>query len=873
MPLAPGQTLSHYLVTAPLGAGAMGVVWRAQDTRLGRDVAIKVLPEHFADDAERLARFEREAKTLATLNHPNVAQIFGVDQVEDTCFLVLELVPGETLEERLKRGVLPVSEALDVCRQIAEGLEAAHEAGVIHRDLKPANVRITPDGKVKVLDFGLAKPANEGASGSKTDSVLSTEAGRLLGTPTYMAPEQARGKPIDKRVDVWAFGCVLYECLTAQRAFPGETLTDVFAAVLEREPDWTKLPAATPARARELLERCFAKDPRARLRDVGEARVLLHAPLGAASAAGSGRAHAPVSPAWRAVPWALCAVLGGAAAFFALRSAPAESTAAQTIGYRFRLPRAREGAGFPVLSPDGRYAVSEARDGLWLRALDERAPRRLEGTERASQPFWAPDSRQIGFFAEGKLKRVGVGGAPPVTVADFPPGWAVATWSVDGSILIDLTESTNEEGWYLVEPGASSARKIRGFPSDREVGPDKSWPCFLPDGRHFLFTQPFEGKPWLQLGSVDSSEVRRLAIAGSMACYVEPGYVLYVRDGVLLAHAFDARALALRGDALELERGITFFAPTGAAGFSASQQGTLVLSRLAQGSTLKWLDRDGREIGTLLRSEQLVRGFDLAADGKHVVYSLVDPRDGTTDLWLLDVEREVPSRLTFAARGESSPRWDPQGARIAFSADWKGPPNLQLVDLSGGAPRELVPFDRHVQWPGSWTPDGASVLYSATSGSRDADLWVVDVASGERRELLATEFGESQPRISPDGRRVAFASNASGRPEVYVAAFPSCSERQRLSVDGGLNPQWSADGSELLFESLADAIHTVTIETDGAGRVRAGRPKLLFHLADRTLRDWRVAQDGQRFLVCVEDADEALASDDVLVDWPRLLPK
>ncbi|MBK7875962.1 MAG: protein kinase [Planctomycetes bacterium] len=866
MSVRPGQSLSHYEVLAPLGAGAMGEVYRARDTKLGREVAIKVLPEHFADDAERLKRFEREATTLASLNHPNVAQIFGVDQVEDTCFLVLELVPGESLEERLKRGPLPLEEALDVAKQIAEGLEAAHEAGVIHRDLKPANVRVTPDGKVKVLDFGLAKTAIESSKGPSTDSVLSTEAGRLLGTPTYMAPEQARGKSIDKRVDIWAFGCVLFECLTAKRAFVGETLTDVLGAVLHSQADLSALPASTPERVRELLERCFVKDPRARLRDVGEARVLLQAPHAAPRAA---RAVEPARSPARVLPWALFAIAGAAAGFFALRAPSTGPVPAPSIGYRFRLPRPTEGAGFPELSPDGRYLVSTSREGLWVRALDEPSARRLEGTEDARSPFWSPDSRQIGFFADGKLQRVGLGGAPPVVVADFPPGWALATWSVDGTLLLDLTESTDEEGWYVVEPGATRARKIRGFPPDREVGPDKSHPWFLPDGRHFLFTQPFEEKPWLQLGSLDSPEVKRLTNAASKAVYVEPGYVLYVRDGVLLAHAFDLRSFELSGDPQEVERGVSFFSPTGAAAFTASQQGTLVFQPVGAGSTLKWFDREGHELQTVLRSDQHVRAFDLAPDDKRIAYSLVDSRNGTADLWLFDLEREVPSRLTSAARGEYSPCFDPSGTRLAFSADWKGPPNLHLLDLSGAAPRELVPFDRHVQWPAGWTPDGKSVAYTAATGSKDSDLWIVDVASGERRALLSTKFNEGGAQLAPDGRRIAYVSDASGRSEVYLSSFPMEGEALRISAGGGSAPRWSADGRELLFQSPDDAIVSVAIEVDAGGTVRAGKPKLLFHLADRTLREWSLSRDGQRFLVRVEDAAEEARGDEVIVDWPK----
>ena len=872
MKLAAGSKLSFYEVLGPLGAGAMGEVWRARDTRLDREVALKVLPEHFADDEERLKRFEREARALAALNHPNVAQIHGVDQVEDTCFLVLELVPGEALEERLRRGPLPLEEALDVCRQIAEGLEAAHEAGVIHRDLKPANVRLTPEGKVKVLDFGLAKPAGDGQRGSSTDSVLSTEAGRLLGTPTYMAPEQARGKSIDKRVDIWAFGCVLYECLTARRAFEGETLGDVLGAVLHTQVELAALPVDTPEEVRGLLARCLQKDPRRRLRDIGEARLGLESALAAPSAARTRPAGRGTAGALRYAPWALSLGLGALALFLATRAPAARDSASETIGYRFTLPRARDGASFPVLSPDGRFVVSAAQDGLWLRALDERQARLLEGTGGGRNPFWAPDSRQIGFFADGALKRVTTRGAPPETLATCPPGWLVATWSSDGSILIDLTESLEEEGWYLVEPGARSARKIRAFPRDRAVGPDKAFPCFLPDGRHFLFTQPHEGQPWLQLGSLDSEETRLLTVAGSRAQYVEPGYVLYVREGVLLAHAFDTATLSLQGEPRELERGVSFFAPTGSAEFTVSQQGTLVFERFGRGAGLKWFDRAGRELETLLPSGQHVEDPALSPDGRRLVYGLREERDGTSDLWLLDLERRVPSRLTSAARGEYLPRWDPSGQRIAFSADWKGPPSLYLLDVAGGEPSELVPFDRRVQNVGSWTPDGKAVLYSANSGARNADLWIVDTGSLERRSFLSSEFSESQPRVSPDGKLVAFVSDVSGRSEVYLVPFAG-GDRLRLSSDGGFRPEWSADGKELVFQSHDETLLSIALEVEADGRVRAEQPEPLMRFARGTLVDWLVTPDGQRFLIAALEPEDVSVADEVLVDWPRLLTR
>jgi WD40 repeat protein len=786
---------------------------------------------------------------------------------------VLELVPGESLEERLKRGPLPLDEALDVCKQIAEGLEAAHEAGVIHRDLKPANIRLTPDGKVKVLDFGLAKPASAGNEGSSTDSVLSTEAGRLLGTPTYMAPEQARGKSIDRRVDVWAFGCVLYECLTARRAFVGETLTDVLGAVLHTQADLSALPASTPRRVRELVEGCFVKDPRRRLRDIGHARLELERallePEGATeSVAGRGPVASPARSASRLLPWALCALCAGAAAFFALRAPARDAAPSATTGRRLALPRARDGARFPLLSPDGRHLVSEAEDGLWLRALDERDARLLAGTQTGSNPFWAPDGRQIGFFADGKLKRVALGGAPPEVVADVPVGQPSATWSIDGTILVDITESTDEEGWYVVAPGTGRAVKIRGFARDRAVDPDKTFPCFLPDGRHFLFTESHENKPYLQVGSLDSDERRRLTGVASMAQYAAPGYVLYVRDGVLLAQGFDAQALELRGEPRELARDVYFHGPTGTAGFSASQQGTIVLRRVSATSSLRWFDRGGRELETVL-SGQNFGGFDLAPDGRRVAYSVIDARDGTTDLWLLDLARKLPTRLTSAARSEFNPCWDPTGRFLAYSADWKGPPNLHLLELAPGTSRELTPFDRLVQNAGSWTPDGSALAYSG-NGPRGIDMWTVEIASGERRALLATEFNEADPRISPDGKRVAFAADNSGRTEVYLMSFPGGGELVRLSVDGGYDPQWSAEGSEVFFR-YDDALLCVSLAPDGAGHVQPEPPRVLFRLAKNALGNWCVTKDGQRFLVELGDPEDARPIDDVLVDWPLLL--
>ncbi len=864
MSIAVGSRLSTYEILSPLGKGAMGEVWRARDTRLGREVAIKVLPEHFAADEERLRRFEREARSIAALNHPNVAQIHGVDQVDDTCFLVLELVPGETLEARIARGPLPIDEALEICRQIAEGLEAAHEAGVIHRDLKPANVRITPEGKVKVLDFGLAKPANESHPGSATDSVLSTEAGRVLGTPTYMAPEQARGKPIDKRVDVWAFGCVLYECLTARRAFEGETLSDVFAAVLKSEADLSALPADLPWSVRELLTRSLEKDPRRRLRDIGEARLALE----------RARTEAPVPvtrpgsrPAKRElVAWTLvAAALVAAAVTWTRAAAPSEGT--ERRRYRFTLPQAGQGASAGVISPDGRYLVSISSDQLWLRALDEAEAHELAGTLGASSAFWSPDSRRIGFFADDALKTIDLAGSPPKVLAALPEGSLSGAWSADGTILV--RHSTLEvESWLVLAPGSSSFTKLRE--AERKLGadPDVTTPSFLPDGRHFLFTLPVEGQGQLQVGSLDSDETRVLTPAGTMGIYAS-SHVLYVRDGVLYAHAFDPQALALTGPARPIVDDVHFFASNGNTAFSVSGEGTLVYRRRGASARLQWVDRGGRELSTVLAPDLYRTRPALSPDGKRLAIAIGDPRSGTSDLWLIDLERGVPTRLTSERRGENNPLWSPDGKRLAYSCDRDGPPNIYAWELAESEGRVLVPYDRKIQTATSFTPDGERLFYNHSFDKND--IWVADLRAGTQQPFLDSKFSESNAVVSPDGRNLAFDSDESGRTEIYVTALERGRERTRVSLDGGTRPRWSADGTELYYELRGTALMRVAIGSDAEGGLKFGVPEILFRLAPDSLRGWEVDRDGRRFLLVLVDPAEAVRPDEVVVGWQQLL--
>ena len=584
-----GASIGPYRILDKLGEGGMGEVYRARDTKLDRDVAIKVLPASFADDPERLARFEREAKTLASLNHPHIAQIHGIEEAGAgdavgpgfSRAIVMELVEGPTLADRIAQGALALDEALPIARQLAEALEAAHTLGIIHRDLKPANVKVRPDGTVKVLDFGLAKLGATGAtSASATEQLLNsptrlgqgyggqaTEPGMILGTAAYMSPEQAKGRPVDKRADIWAFGVVLYEMLSGRALFTGESATDVLGAVLRQTVDLATLPSGTPPAIRRLLRRCLERDPKHRLHDIADARIEIVDQLDSpeqndtASAPAATRTHRAALAALAIAVLALAGV-----SFWALpgREAPSPVRPA----YRFTIPQPGDG-DVPAISPDGRHLVYGGRGRLLLRGLDEAEPRALEGTEGAREPFWSPDSRSIGFFADAALKRISITGGPPETLSAVPTGWPAGSWSSNGTILVEVTENPENEGWYALSPG-SSLRKLRAFPADRPINPDKAYPSFLPDGEHFLFTHPMGDVATLQVDSIRSAETRPLVPADSRAFFVKSGFVLYVRSGTLFAQPFNPETLAMTGEPVAVVDEVDYFAATGEAQFSAS---------------------------------------------------------------------------------------------------------------------------------------------------------------------------------------------------------------------------------------------------------------------------------------------------------------
>jgi serine/threonine-protein kinase len=878
--LGSGTKLGTYEILAPIGAGAMGEVYRAKDSRLGREVAIKVLPEHFADDEERLRRFEREAKMLATLNHPNVAQIFGVDQIGDTCFLVLELVPGENLDERLKKGPPSIEDALDICKQIAEGLEAAHEAGVIHRDLKPANVRLTPEGKVKLLDFGLAKPANEGQHGSSTDSVLSTEAGRLLGTPTYMAPEQARGKAIDKRVDIWAFGCVMYECFTGQRAFDGETLTDVLTTVLHKEIDIATLPAAVPPRVRELLARCLAKDPRRRLRDIGEARLVLEQPGADVAAAQAGASSAALF-----VPWAACALLAAALAFTILRKGGANSAGlAIQVRTAVRLPA---GARLDLetnigettllaISPDGTKLAFVASDGLahklYLRSLDSFDLYAVPDSEDATSPFFSPDSRWLAFLARGRLYKVAVAGGTPVDLCEAEGGRGGA-WGPDGTIVFPAGIAT---GLVRISSSGGRAVALTQLDSSRKERTHR-WPAFLPGGKEVAYTVGVEGHSdvyddcEVDAVSLATGKTRHLGIHSSYVRATGNGTLLFARQGRISSVPLAELGGASAPDSQLVLQGVAGIASSGAVHYDVSNNGTLIYAAAdphAGEGDLAWVSREGKveRLSLPPRRYALPR---VSPDGTKVAFSVESPQRTEHDVWVLDLR--LGSMANLSSDGLSYDAvWSPDGKSVTYQFKDSSHTSLVRRPVDGRGPAEVLLERAKLtdDGPLCWTPDGTQLVCATDSGPpNSADLFVLTAADKQTRMLLSTTAIEFEASLSPDGKWLAPCSFDSGRSSIWVQSWPEGGARWPITENGAL-PCWSRDGKELFF---VDGQNMMAVPVTLQPSFSAGAPVKLFTLefptSFNTSRNWDVAPDG-RFIVVLRTSKETMADHiEVVQNW------
>lgn len=860
------QTIAHYRIQAKIGAGGMGEVYRATDSRLGRDVALKVLPEAFARDAERMVRFEREAKVLASLNHPNIASIYGFEESNGVRALIMELVEGPTLAERIKQGPIPLEEALPVAKQIAEALEYAHERGIIHRDLKPSNVKLTTDGQVKVLDFGLAK-ALEGETteqelqNSPTLSAVATRMGVLLGTAPYMSPEQARGKRVDRRADIWAFGCVVYEMLTGQCTFTGETTSDALAAVIRAEPDWTAIPAGTPQPIRELLRHCLQKDPKQRLQAIGDARLAIEETLSAApqEAAAVSPVGTVAPPIWRrSVPWAAGVLLAIAVgiAVWELRPRP---EAPRVVRFSFGAPSGdslvlRLGAMPLAISGDGTDVVFLARRSgasqLYLRRTNRLESLPLKGTDDADQPFFSPDGQWIGFFAGGKLKKVSILGGEPVTLCDAPIGRG-GTWTPDDSIIFSPNSSS---GLTRVSAAGGPPQPFTRLDSSKGERSHR-WPQVLPGGKAVVYTLgdtsglAFESV--VAVATLKTGDVKILPIRGAYARYLGGGYLLFERREGLFAVPFDLETMTVSGSPFPVLQ-VLASPVSGAAAFAVSDTGSLVY--VPAGATignLVWVDRKGALEALGAPARDYFQRLQLSPDGKRVV--TVIQEGGWRDIWVYDITRRALTKLTFGEGDNASPTWSPDGQRIAFSRYKDGKFTMMAKSADGsGSEETLLSAQSLTAIPGSWSPDGKVIAYWELSRNGKWEIWVLPLEGNRKPQpFLATQFDQTFAAFSPDGKHLAFASNESGHYEVYVVPFGHGSGKWQISTGGGNFPVWARNGKQLFYRESGNimSVDVITQPVFSASAPRVIVPAKATASLSSGLDNFDVSPDGQRFLV------------------------
>jgi Tol biopolymer transport system component len=884
-----GARIGPYEITAKLGEGGMGVVYRGKDSRLDRDVAIKVLPAALTADTERLARFDREARLLAQLHHSHIASVFGLEETNGVRALVMELVEGPTLAERLTAGPLPLAESLQIARQVAEALEEAHEKGIVHRDLKPQNIKAPVDGKVKVLDFGLAKAMASSSSPdssapelthSPTMTPASTQIGVILGTAAYMAPEQAVGGAVDRRADIWSFGVVLWEMLTGRRLFEGETASHVLAGVLKDTPDLAALPAGTPARVVDLLRRCLRRKPRERLQSIGDARVLIEEVLAdpEAEARAEARSSAVVSPSVsrpsRAAWLVGAAGLAAAAVFGVLWLASGRRAVGERIVRAALMPASGTVLGDTLaLSPDGRRVVFEAWDSktgaraLWLRDLALGKAERLEQTEGGEMPFWSPDGKHLGFFAKGMLKRLDPSGGPAQEICEAPTPRGGA-WGHDGNIVFTPSFRVG----LSIVPAAGGAPK----PLTKLGVNEKShrFPLFLPGGKTILFlSQTAEGGARNDQSGIDALDLAtgkrtRVLTANSSPTYSAAGQMLYWRDGTLLAQRFDADRLALEGEPVPIANPVSYNQNEQVLA-SVSNEGTLVFREGTRGSLsrLIWIDRKGLGL-SVIRDRELLQGFALSRDGTRLAYAANAIGQGSTDLWVQDLLRGATSRLTFEEGGESNPAWSRDGAFVYYSNDRRNDGVIFRRRSDGTGAAEEIGTTPEGIWPGSVSQDGRWMVVGTVAGKTGWDLLRFDVATRKVTPLVTTPFFDQDPALSPDDRLLAFASEESGRWEIYVQALEGERGRWQVSTDTGRRPRWRADGRELFFLAVPDRFMAVDVEPGAVPRF--GTPRELFRFpAD----GFEVAPDGQKFVVASfggGDPDKPLS---LITNWPQLMGK
>jgi Tol biopolymer transport system component len=860
--IQPGTRLGPYEVLSAIGAGGMGEVYRAHDTLLNRDVALKVLPEAFSRDIERMARFEREAKLLASLNHPNIAAIYGLEISGPIRALVMELVEGPTLADRIRAGAIPIDEALPIARQIADAVEYAHDKNVIHRDLKPANIKVKEDGTVKVLDFGLAKAMSEEVAeadmaNSPTLSMAATRAGVILGTAAYMSPEQAKGKSVDRRTDVWAFGAVLYEMLTGKQAFAGEDITEVLAAVVMREPTFDMLPAKTPSAVRGLLRRCLEKNPKRRLAHIAEARILLEdvlsgAVMAEAVMAGDNRTLGRPALLLSIGTGVLAAAIAGMVAW-TFKPAPATPHPVSRFDYDVpqNLPFRNAGRVVMALSPDGSRFVYNTTQGLYLRSMDQLEARLIPGTEATTiNPFFSPDGQWVGYWQESQLKKIAISGGAPTNIcaAQSPLG---VNWAPDNTILFGQTDGIRR----VSADGGTPELVIKPGEGEQVSGPQ-----LLPGGEWVLFAVSKGATNWdeatIVVQSLKTQERREVWRGGSDARYVSTGHIVYALGGDLFAIPFDLDSLKVNGGPVSLVQGVLRALATDGANYGISDDGAMVYvvgGAAVNTTSLVWVDRTGKEEAVAAPPQ----GYfypRIAPDGQRAAVSIV----GGGQIWLYDLRRNTLTRWTFEGNVNYNATWTPDGQRIAFISDKAGPLDIhwQRADGSGGSERLTTSQDN--QAPSSWSPDGLLLAFSDVAPKTGYDIWVMPMGdttadSGQERKpkvFLQTPFNETSPRFSPDGHWLAYVSNESGRNEVYVQPYPGPGGKYQISTDGGTEAVWNPNGREIFYRS-GDKMMAVEVTTGSTFSI--GQSKVLFQgpylPTPTTFPNYDVSLDGRRFLM------------------------
>jgi serine/threonine protein kinase len=891
MALAAGTRLGPYEIVGPVGAGGMGEVYRARDTRLGRDVAIKVLPSSFAADTDRLHRFEQEACAAGALNHPNILSIYDTGAHDGSPYVVSELLEGETLRQRMNGATIPQRKAIEYALQMAHGLAAAHEKSIVHRDLKPENVFLTSDGRLKILDFGLAKLAAAGNGDVSQTSIptrrVDTDPGKVMGTVGYMSPEQVKGRPVDHRSDIFSLGAILYEMLSGKRAFQGESAAETMSAILREDPpDLSETNHNISPALERLVNHCLEKNPEARFhsaRDLAFAIETLSTPITTSTETITAPAFARRRlPRRELISWSLVSLfllLIAGLAIVALRK-PSPNPPQLSRFYVYAPEKTSFAGAVDFISPDGGKLLFNISDidgktQLWVRSIDSLTAQPIPGTEQASQAFWSPDSRLIGFFASGKLKKVELSSGTVQTLADAQVTRG-GTWNRDGVIVFAASF-----GGSLVRMSASGGPITPASTLDtsrRQTG--HYWPHFLPDGRHFIYLARSANKQdtGIYLGLLDSTETKLLVQTDAGAMYAPPGYLLFLRERTLLAQPFDTDKLQLSGEPSLLAEELVYNPSNGRAFFCVSDTGVLVYRSgpIVSNTRVIWYDRGGKEFGSVGTAETINIASALSPDETRVAISRTDQNLTGSDIWILDSSGRS-SRLTFDPAVDTNPVWSPDGTRIVFSSNRLGAFDLYWKLTSGAGNDEVLLKSDYTKFVLDWSADGQFILYQEIGTTTQRDLWALPL-SGDRKPfpVVQTNFNEAQGKFSPDGHWFAYISDESGASQVYVQNFPPAGGKWMVSINGGSMPRWRGDGKELFYLASNNKLMAVPVKTNG-NDFEAGNPQPLFDarvsppLTGAT--GYAVTRDGQHFLVNVRTTESSASPAVVVQNWTALLKK